>query len=291
MKITISNLKYYLDIYKKDSDTNKLDFFYLFDAIFNSLSLNNHILDNKIWESVFDLCRPLLCLSTKNINIVKNKTNIMITFTTCKRLDLFKETVFSIINHWNDISKINLWFCVDDNSSIEDRNEMKRLFPWIHFYMKTEDQKGHRYSMNLIWEKLKELKPDYWIHMEDDFIFYRKLNYIELSLNALSSKYCIDNNVKQILFNRNYAETIHDYQISGHSSNDSSNHIVLHNHCTGTFNYRNCHYWPHYSFRPSIIETSAILDLGNFDSENQFFEMDYAYKWYKLSSYRSINKR
>ena len=57
--------------------------------------------------------------------------------------------------------------------------------------------------MNIIYNKLNELKPKYWIHMEDDFIFHKKLNYIDDSIAALNSKYCVDNNVKQILFNRN----------------------------------------------------------------------------------------
>ena len=28
------------------------------------------------------------------------------------------------------------------------------------------------------FNKLQELKPDYWIHLEDDFLFYDKMNYI-----------------------------------------------------------------------------------------------------------------
>ena len=32
--------------------------------------------------------------------------------------------------------------------------------------------------MNVIWDKLKELKPKYWIHMEDDFLFFEKMKYI-----------------------------------------------------------------------------------------------------------------
>jgi len=127
----------------------------------------------------------------------------MISITTCKRINLFKETVYSMLNHWNDIDKINYWFAVDDYSTQEDRNEMETLFPWIDFYMKTDQQKGYKTSMNIIWNKLYELKPQYWIHIQDDFLFYRKTNYIELAINTLESEYCNNHNVKQILFNRN----------------------------------------------------------------------------------------
>lgn len=284
LEILISYFKYYIDIFIKDLDADKLKIFYSIDSILYNLSLTNQKIDNNIiniWHTVFDICRPLLCCPSKQIILNKHEINIMITFTTCKRLNLFKETVYSMINHWVDIDKINLWFAVDDNSSHQDRIEMTTLFPWIQFYMKPEQQKGHRTSMNIIWTRLNEIKPKYWIHMEDDFLFYKKMNYIDLSINALTSKYCIDNNVKQIVFNRNYSETIHDYQILGHIEDAQIKDIVLHKYSNRSFNYKNCHYWPHYSFRPSLIETSAILHLGDFDSENVFFEMDYAHRWTK----------
>jgi len=216
----------------------------------------------------------------------------MISITTCKRINLFKETVYSMLNHWNDIDKINYWFAVDDYSTQEDRNEMETLFPWIDFYMKTDQQKGYKTSMNIIWNKLYELKPQYWIHIQDDFLFYRKTNYIELAINTLESEYCNNHNVKQILFNRNYAENINDYQINGHIVNNQINDIAFHKHISGSFNYKNCHYIPHFSFRPSIIDTSVILKLGNFDSPNVFFKTDYANKWmnsgYKTGFFKRI---
>jgi hypothetical protein len=59
--------------------------------------------------------------------------------------------------------------------------------------------------------------------------------------------------------------------------------VAVHRHKVGEeFGYGNCHYWPHYSFRPSLIDVSAILAVGNYDTPNQFFEMDYANQWTKL---------
>ena len=285
MKLTISNFKYYNDLLNNDTDTNKLQLFYAFDNLIHSISSKNEHIEESminIWNKLFESSRLLLTKpSTLNFTLKKQKQHIFISFTTCKRLDLFKETVYSMLNHWNDIDKIDYWFCVDDNSSNEDRTQMKKLFPWIKFYMKNEEEKGHRNSMNIIYNKLKELNPTYWIHMEDDFLFHNKFNYIDESIFALKSKYCIDNNVKQILFNRNYGEIIDNYNSKGHIVNDSNNTIVLHKHSNGLFNYINCHYWPHYSFRPSLVDVRPILELGNFDSDNKFFELDYAKKWEK----------
>ena len=70
---------------------------------------------------------------------------------TCKRLELFKETLNSILNTWEDIKKIDYWFCVDDNSSKEDREYMKNKYPFIEYYFKNNEEKGHKKSMNIIY--------------------------------------------------------------------------------------------------------------------------------------------
>jgi len=300
LKTSINNFQFYIDYFHKETDEIKVKLFYLFNNVIHHISMNNEIINPTmytIWNNLFENCRPLLTKpSMYKLPKVKNADSIIITFTTCKRIDLFKETIYSILNHWNDVDKINYWFCVDDNSSSEDRKQMKKLFNWIDFYMKTDKEKGHIISMNIIWDKLNELKPKYWIHMEDDFLFYKKMNYVEMSINAINSKMCIENNVKQILFNRNYGETIESYNAKGHLDfGYKNNDIVLHNHCEGIFPYQNCHYWPHYSFRPSLVDVSTILELGNFDSDHQFFERSYADKWnkngYKSAFFNNITSK
>jgi len=213
---------------------------------------------------------------------------IMITFTTCKRLDLFQQTVNSILNMWHDIDKIDYWFCVDDNSSEADSQQMKAMYAWIDYYMKSPSEKGHRPSMKIIWNKLNELRPEYWIHMEDDFLFHTPGSYIEKATQMMTDARNSGYNVRQILYNRNYGETIQDYKIQGHRLLRRMKHeVALHQHKNVVnentdITYPNCHYWPHYSFRPSIIDVEAILAVGNYDTPNQFFEMDYANQWMRL---------
>lgn len=208
---------------------------------------------------------------------------VIITFTTCKRLDLFRQTMNSILNMWNDLDRIDYWYCVDDNSSENDRRQMREMYPWIDFYMKGEEEKGHRPSMNIIWNKLSELRPDYWIHMEDDFLFHTPGSYIQKATQMMVEARNAGYNVRQLLYNRNYGETIRDYTIQGHRILRNLTHdIALHQYKTGEFPYGNCHYWPHYSFRPSIIDVNAILATGDYTTPNQFFEMDYARRWQSL---------
>jgi len=294
INVVINNLyvvKQYRELLENDNTKNLTALFHAVDTI---LYRNNDIIHNenanKLWNLLFNKIKTTFVKfnTTKNFNTtikfntnVEPKETIIITFTTCKRFDLFTQTVNSILNTWNDLDKIDYWFCVDDNSSIKEREVMETYYNWIEYYMKTPEEKGHRNSMNIIWNKLQSLKPTYWIHIEDDFLFYYPTTYITKGIHVLKHN---NQNIHQIVFNKNYAETIDYYKTKGHLPiNDMTDmtDIVLHNHLPNKAktDYPNSHYWPHYSFRPSITRVDTILKLGNYDSPNQFFERDYADKW------------
>jgi GR25 family glycosyltransferase involved in LPS biosynthesis/glycosyltransferase involved in cell wall biosynthesis len=299
LTVTLNNLLCYRELMEKDDTLN------LFQAVDDLFYKNNDFANHKnaleVWNLLFNQNKAKF--TTLNKQVIKNiqkalsvsntKEKIIITFTTCKRLDLFKQTLHSLLNHWLDIELITHWFCVDDNSSKEDRHFMKSTYPWLEYYMKTPDEKGHRESMNIIWAKLHTLKPTYWIHMEDDFLFHHQMDYIKPAMAVLAKN---NHNIKQLVFNRNYAETIEHYNSKGHLPSDVP-HIVLHDHRPHDQikHYMNSHYWPHYSFRPAITLVKPILLLGNYDSANQFFERDYANKWnevgYKTAFFDRITHR
>jgi GR25 family glycosyltransferase involved in LPS biosynthesis/glycosyltransferase involved in cell wall biosynthesis len=284
---SIHNLHFYLDILK--SETNDTIIQNLFQIVNSYIQTepNDNLL--KIWNILFnkiDFCEFKYYEKTN-----ETKPIVFLSMTTCKRIDLFEKTINSILNNWLDYDKIDYWFCVDDNSCKSDREIMKNKYPFFEFYFKNIDEKGHRNSMNIIWEKINELKPKYWIHLEDDFLFFDKMEYVSESIKALESM--SDKNVKQILFNRCYAEIIEDYKIKGYIENGN---YCIHQHTLDKNNsYLNNHYWPHYSFRPSMVLVEPILSLGNFDSENQFFELDYANKWnnseYKSAFFNKITNK
>jgi GR25 family glycosyltransferase involved in LPS biosynthesis len=265
---SFKNLRYHSTEMNDDPDT--LALFYRLTNYIQTCDESREA--SVLWDILFKKNRDSL---TKPVKGKFGTTNnrVFLSITSCKRLDLFKETVNSILNHWSDVDKVDYWFCVDDNSSKTDRQAMRKMYPWMQFHMKTQEEKGHRESMNIIWNKLKELKPKYWIHMEDDFLFHVKRSYVQDSIKFLES----NSQIKQVLFNRAYSETIRDVDMRGYLP--VSPGFVVHDYKQGQFPYRNCHYWPHYSFRPSMIDVQTILNLGNYDSPNTFFEMDYANKW------------
>ena len=135
-------------------DTSILQLFYCIDDLIYTKKNNTGIKDvYSIWEKVFEIVRPQLTAYKLYEHINKSDVKIFLSITTCKRLDLFQQTINSLLNHCLDISLVDYWYCVDDNSSMEDRIKMKKLYPWIEFYDKTESEKAHRKSMNLIYEK------------------------------------------------------------------------------------------------------------------------------------------
>jgi len=262
-----------------------------------NIILNNQ--NNKIVDLIINKYRPFI--SSYSENIIKNlgltklnetvlspvtfpletlgltKLNVttMLTITTCKRFDLFEQTINSMTKMWTDINKIDYFLCVDDNSSDEDRLKMQEKFPFFNYYMKSPEEKGHRESMNIIWNKLNEIKPTYWIHMEDDWLYFKSNNFITRGIQLLE-KYK-DKNIHQLVFNRTYGLMMSDMNRVGGIPLEPG--ILLHEKKENVMG-PNCAYWPHYSLQPSIVRTSVILELGNYDSANSFFERDYANKYH-----------
>ena len=176
---------------------------------------------------------------------------------------------------WTDVDQIEYFYCVDDNSSEEDRVAMQTQYPFFTYYMKSSSERGHRESMNLIWSKLNELKPTYWIHLEDDWLFFKKEAYVSKAIRALETHE--SKHVHQVVFNRNYGLMYSDLDRAGGLPLGPG--LILHEKRDGIQG-RNCGYWPHYSLQPSVTRTQVVLELGNYDSPNKFFERDYADRYH-----------
>jgi len=243
--------------------------------------------NNTVVDSIITHYRPLLAaavpsyyaLMPKKWNGLNGKkVKVMLTVTTCKRFDLFEQTVNSILKNWLDLDKIDYFFCVDDNSSKEDRLKMKTQYPFFNYYMKSPAEKGHRESMNIIWNKVNELNPDYLIHMEDDWLFFKQENYVRRAIAALEKYEALG--VHQVVFNREYGLMMFDIQrVNVEPLGPREEGLCLHIKKEGVEG-PNCAYWPHYSLQPSVCRASKILELGDYSSPNQFFERDYADKYF-----------
>lgn len=218
----------------------------------------------------------------------KKTKRIMLSMTTCKRFDLFEKTVNSFLNCCLDLDQIDHWLCVDDNSSQEDRNKMKKQYPFIEYIWKNEDQKGHYISMNMIRNYALDNNTEYLLHMEDDWHFIQKRNYITESFKIFSE----NQKIGQVLFNINYAEVeLSKRKCKGgllKKAKDGSRYYIHEHYDTNSKAYNEfierhkgfgtCGYWPHFSFRPSIVKTSVLKEVGSYFN-TAHFEMQYAIEY------------
>jgi dTDP-4-dehydrorhamnose 3,5-epimerase-like enzyme len=248
----------------------------------------NEKLVNKIYENT---------KNTKN-----TKKSVTLSITTCKRLNLFERTMNSFINCCTDILLIDEFICVDDNSSEEDRKKMQTLYPFFTWIFKGPEEKGHIASMNIIIDRVK---TDYLLHMEDDWLFTKKLSYISNGLEILNQKEInqvdtipANRNINskivgQVVFNKNYTELSENEVEGGFLCLSDKNKIkyLIHEHYDPqkeNFLYinaiskyvRTSIYWPHYSLQPSLTKTEIFKTVGKFSDSNGFFERDFANRYY-----------
>jgi hypothetical protein len=109
--------------------------------------------------------------------------------------------------------------------------------------------------------------------LEDDWVFFQSENYVTKGITLLE-KY-EDRAIHQLVFNREYGLMMEDMKRVGGVLLEPG--IWLHDQTP--VQGPNCAYWPHYSLQPSIIRAKVILELGNYDSPNSFFERDYANRY------------
>lgn len=256
-----------------------------------------------------------------NLPIVKSndEKKIIFTMTTCKRYNLFEQTMYSFINCCLDYHLIDKWYIVDDNSSIEDREKMRNNFPFVEFVNKGPEDKGHVKSMNMIRDYIVQEGYQYQIHLEDDWLFYKPYHYITDALKLINIKEynfideketpvfrkneLINRKIKQVLFNKNYAE-VDEIKVYGgylckfnEKLSSGIDTYIVHEYINEKRDKEhydkqfakypgNCLYWPYYSFRPSLTDTSIYKELGNYEQIG-FFEREYANKYYD-NNYISI---
>jgi len=274
--------------YKVDKRKALKQFINLLSLPFLDENVKNLIL--KLFPSCLEIVQDDFIYYDRNkIEEIKNSNKshlVTLTMTTCKRYELFEQTINSFINCCTDLRLIGKWFCVDDNSSEEDRQKMRDRYPFFDFYFKKPEEKGHPQSMNII---RNNVTTPYVFHLEDDWKFFEQRDYISECLEVLHESH----SVGQCLINKNYAELPHEFlTIKGgyERATKSGNKFVIHEYCNSEQSKRefinkhgnnpNCSYWPYFSLRPSLLR-SEVFQLGEFNETVSHFERDFCNTYIK----------
>ena len=220
-------------------------------------------------------------------NACYNSEMVTVTMTSCKRLDLFEKTVNSFLECCVDLDRyLYEWIVVDDNSSSSDRDKMCELYPFIKFIFKGHNDKGHAKSMNIL---VDNIKTNYVLHLEDDWRFFVRDDYIGKCLSVLRE----NDRYGQCLFNRLYGEDLDTYHTIGGGymryTCDGLRYFI-HENLYGfghgdmssklsKFGLYNCIYWPHYSLRVGITRKEVFDRVGYYSEVDSHFEREYACRY------------
>ena len=222
-----------------------------------------------------------------------DEAEIIITMTTCKRFDLFEQTINSFLNCCLDKELISEFLVVDDNSSEEDRIKMKKLYPFITFIFKNENEKGHAKSMNIIRNYVIMKNYKYTLHLEDDWRFLFK------DLLISKCKLVLDQNPNygQCLFNKNYSEEDELYKYVGgkmkeinlqdklnfnsirYYEHEFYQGVELQNKMNESAGRNTCYYWANFSFRCGLTKVEVLKNVGEFNETTLHFEREYSYRY------------
>ena len=211
---------------------------------------------------------------------VSENPKITVTMTTCMRMDLFELTLNSFLECCLDVNLVGRWLLVDDNTPGEVLDTVLNKYPFLECIKKGPSDRGHAKSMNII---KNNVKSPFMIHMEDDWLFYYKDTFITKMLEIINQ----EDSYKQVLFNLNYSEIPQNHDIVGgilKRSYHTKQTFVEHDHAPVSkySGKKTCSYWPHFSFRPSLVDTSIFQIIGDFSETANHFEMEYANRYTKL---------
>lgn len=263
----------------------------LYESILSRRTLSEYMA-NEYWKKAYlninYIRSEKINYPGKKIQTILSKKSpvgtITFSITTCKRYDLFVKTMNSFISCCKDINLIDRWICVDDNSSTEDREQMKAKYPFFEFFFKGLYDKGHPRSMNMI---IGEVNTPFLFHMEDDWQFFHSDFFLTDCIEVLNS----DQTLGQCLINKNYAEVESDLRILGgiYKQTETGKRYYVHEYEENYESFRNLHgdgpscaYWPHYSLRPGMNVSEKLKQVGKYREDVAHFEMEYAYRYVSM---------
>ncbi len=220
------------------------------------------------------------CIRALGARVAPPEPSVTLTITACRRFELLVRSMDSFLAACSDVERIGRFVCIDDGSSHADREAMAARYPFFEFIWKTLADRGHARSMNTLRDTVRST---YWLHLEDDFQFFERRDYVTEALAILDH----EPTVGQVLFNRGYAEDLDGRNIDAGELRNLTGGVRYWMHvCDWSAGVpppgrRSVAYWPHFSLRPSLMRTDAIRAVGTFDESPIHFEREFAERYFQ----------
>ncbi len=203
---------------------------------------------------------------------------MLLTITTCKRLEHFKVTIDSLVNTVNDLNLIDRVCLIDNNSPLPDVEKMRqhviKLMPNIPIKVLFNRQKEgfcHTKSMNMCVDEWKD--EEFVFHCEDDWLFINKGSWITWALDTLK-----DPTIGQCCFTQVIKKGGQCLDIN--TVPQSKNELL----CSSEVSFDPP--WPsQFTLNPCIMRIKAIKNTGLF-KDTDGFEVDYGNRW--IQNYKTI---
>lgn len=242
----------------------KRDSYNCLDKIFqlrpkNSALLERAIRNKLLFEKIHENDEYTYDSPTRDSN-----PQVTVTITSCLRLPLFLRTINSFMRCCVDTHLIKEFICIDDNSSSQDRACMVNTFPFIHFIFKSQQDKGHVKSMQML---AKLVTTPYMLHLEDDWLFFDRVSISDM-LEIMGH----NENIRQVAINKNYT-TCPEMRVIGGDERFTAGNLryFIHEYCVTEEERRafdikhgvgqSCNYWPNFTLQPSLIQTRIFQDI------------------------------
>jgi glycosyltransferase involved in cell wall biosynthesis len=218
---------------------------------------------------------------------------VTLTMTTGRRRWLFEQAMNSFLHCCTDRELVDRWIVLDDGSSDDDLEAMRTRYPFVEVVSASPAGRGDAARMNQLVELVD---TPYWLHLDDGWLFLLPDRYVSSALDV----FAIESAVSQVLFNRNYADTLDDAGILGGEPRrtfDGTRYRMHKFSPPGSPEYeamvshlppggRSNLHWPHFAIRPSVIRTATMKSLDPFDDGDPSFEATFS-RLYSAAGHRS----
>lgn len=207
---------------------------------------------------------------------------INLTITTFDRRFLFQKTMDSFLDTCQDLDLINRWLIGDDGSSRQDIVWMQKKYPFLTIYKNPNI--GQASNLNHLFSKVE---TEWFFHMEDDWLFLKKDNYIRKLFDIVLEDLSIKNATLRFWKGEDIRTTITGIKYFVHSYKPISKfrNGLLPKEQQKQRQESNCN-WYGYTLNPSLQHKPTIDLLGlyneSFNFRQRIWDKPIAKKYLKM---------